>query len=653
MSSPRQASFLVPIRSKSKLLATVILEYLTLLPQEVSNADLTGTRRVQILQECKDAIPLVLSTLATLLHQSQSTEIALKCFASWIQYGIDIEQAYPLLEQTMKLLVSNDDVLEVAAEALIEGMQQSTWSNYQNFRNGLLVSFTSDAIMLKCKTSLEEEDEILGRALAKLLTTFAETYVDDIAGQLALPEIRNLMTMILQLTGFPGFYPVDQAVSEIPLNFWFMLQETLFDQGLIPVRHAAAIPDGDDDISLTQPTDNEQLAWNRQCGETALALYRDLLGIIEQKSVFPGSSVWQSWTKAVVVTWTNHIFAYMQQGATLPLEASLFCLRMVSEEIPASENDHISKLFASTFLSQLASDPNIRLRNTCLGLLGSLADWLNEHPQYLVSAMNFIVPCMGEPRLSMQAANSFANICNTCRASLIDNLDSLMAVYGSTSASTMEPLAMHKVVESVAAVIQVLPIERSLRPLMTLTASIFQAIEYGFQQDQEMARTTMLSQLKNLTACCKGIQSPDDDYASLSERNRQFDAFASGQLSAMCTQVEGFQETTASLQHVIQQCMLHWSKDEDIARILTQFLEAGIRSMSPLLTLTFSDLTHLIDSGYKAGRFAYWLETTSLVITVYGGHPPHLPVLCSLFDSLTTCTFQGITSTAGKNKSME
>ncbi|KAI8065190.1 armadillo-type protein [Gongronella butleri] len=660
-----------------------ILEFLTLVPQEVDNAELLGGQKMQMMQQCKSETPMVLSLLSTYIQQPPCYERSLKCLASWIQYGIEIEPAFPLLEKTMQLLVTDDDLLELAADVLIEGLQQSSWNRYQSFRDVLLECLTNDNIINKCKVAcIEEEDESAARVLAKLLTAYAETYADDIALQLANPKIGSLMHMILQLTGFPGYYPVDQTVSEIPLNFWYVLQETLFDHGLIPVRDAAtasstAIPDGDDDIalgdaSLAAPHAQDAL-WKQRCGETATGLYRQLVLIIEQKSVYPEDSVWLTWTRDCKDRFRNcrrdmgdtminayyvlggdmlsmvidHVFLHLQQGPHASMEAALFCIKMVSEELRADEDVHIKRLFDSNLLTELAQNPSLRLRNTALSLLGSLSDWFKKHPQFLVPVMNFIVPCLGEPTLSMTAATSFSTICDACRSSLIENLGSLMHVYGTTTASTIEPAAMQKVVESVAAVIQVLPMDRALGPLMTLADSILQALHSGAQaaeQDVDAQRAVVQVQLGNLTACCKGIQSPDDDYQSIGERNQLFDRFASGELTTLYRLVPGVQETTHALLQAIQHIMATWSRDEDVMRQLTRFLEAAIRSTSPVLALSFTDLVHLIDSGYQIGGFACWLHTTAHVITVYGGYPPHLADLSQLVQSLSARTFQMIAS---------
>ena len=111
--------------------------------------------------------------------------------------------------------------------------------------------------------------------------------------------------MIMQLTDFPGNFPADQEVSEIPLNFWYMLQETLFDDGIVPIRHeqqVAIVTDVDDDVAVVDrsETNPQQIAWIRQCGETALAVYRELVNVIKRKAAFPEDSIWRSWPKGKI-----------------------------------------------------------------------------------------------------------------------------------------------------------------------------------------------------------------------------------------------------------------------------------------------------------------------------------------------------------------
>ncbi|GAA5806530.1 hypothetical protein HPULCUR_012066 [Helicostylum pulchrum] len=635
-----------------------ILEFFTLVPEEVANANIMGGKKLQLIGELKESIPLVLSKLSEFLFSNTDVFIqkkAMRCLQSWIQYGFDLEAAYPLLQKVMSLL--GDEVLfEPAVEVLLESMQQTSWTRYQTYRNDLLACFTSDDMKLKFTVSITEEDEETGKLLAKLFTGFGETYTDYIATQLAEPKLNDLMSMIIQLTGYQGYFPIDQEVSEIPLNFWYVLQETLFDESILPVK--------------------ETDTWRMECGQTAMGMYRELVKILIKNARYPEEDVWNTWDKDVkdkFKIWRrdlgdtminpyyilreemlsillDHSLYIITQWSSLPfpsqdLEATLFCLKSISEEISPTEDQHIAKFFAQNVLGGIRENSSVRLKNTVLLLIGSLSEWLKVHPQFLGSVMNYIAPCLSDLQLAPAASSAFADICDACREYLVDELDSLMHVYAAMANSNIKSNIMQKVVESVAGVIQVLPPDRAMSPLMTLTGDILQGISKAMESDRSHARDAVLVQLHYLAACCRGIQSPNDDYQSLTERNSVYDSYASGRMAQLYSTVEGFNEITFAIRESSIQIASAWGTDEEIAKALSHFLELGMKSTSPLLSLNFGDLASLLESSYGLAPFACWLDTASFMMTVYGGQTTHFERLRDLLFKLTTKTLEFIQDT--------
>lgn len=479
--------------------------------------------------------------------------------------------------------------------------------------------------------------------------------------QLADPKMNDLMSMIIQFTGYQGYFPADQEVSEIPLNFWYVLQETLFDENVLPV-----INSGTNKFKI-------------ECGQTAIAMYRELVKILIKNARYPEEEVWNTWNKetkdkfkiwrrdlgdtminpyyvlreemlSILLDHSVYIISQWNSvpGATQELEATFFCLKSISEEISPNEDQHIARFFGHLVLGGLQQEnSSVRLKNTVLLLMGSLAEWLKAHPEFLGSVMNYIAPCLSDSQLAPAASSAFADICDTCRESLVDELDSLMHVYVAMANSHIKANSMQKVVESVADVIQVLPPDRAMGPLMTLTGSILQGISKAMEGDREHARDAVLVQLQYLSACCRGIQSPNDDYQSLSERNSVYDAYASGQLAAMYANVEGFNEITFAIRESSIQIASVWGTDEEVAKALSHFLDLGMRSTSPLLSLNFVDLTGLIESSYRLAPFSCWLNTASFMMTVYGGQTKYFERLRDLLGVLTTKTLEFINGTEG------
>ncbi|ORE02231.1 hypothetical protein BCV72DRAFT_252588 [Rhizopus microsporus var. microsporus] len=585
-----------------------ILEFCTLVPEEVSNAHLLGGRKLQLIGELKESVPLVLAQLSNLIFSENETvrSKVLRCLQSWVQYGINLEDTYPLLQRTMAML-GDEQVFEQAVDVLLESMQQNAWSKYHTLRNDLLLCFTSHEMKAKFSLSISDDDEETARLLAKLFSTYGETYTDYIAKELVDPNIQSLMSMIMRLTGFEGYFPADQEVSEIPLNFWYILQETLHDESVLP-----------------PPKDNPKL-WN--CAQSAIAMYRELVVILIKNARYPDDDTWNSWNK-------EYASSILDQWAFLPtasqeLEAALFSLKSISEEVSHDENEHVPRFF--DVLARLPNECHIRLKNTVLLLLGSLSEWLKLHPVFLGSVMNYIVPCLSDTRLAQSASTSFADICDTCRESLVAELSDLM-----------QPPILQKVVESVADVIQVLPPERAIAPLMSLTGDILQGIAVALNStdNQEIIRERLLEQLQYLSACCRGIQSPNDDYQSLNERMSVYDAFASGQLASMYASIEGFNEMIYAIRESSMRIAQTWANDEKIAKGLSHFLDMGMKSTSPLMSLRFEDLAALVESAYQTAPYSCWLDTASLIMNVYGGQDYHR--LRDLLGTLTNKTFEFI-----------
>lgn len=127
-----------------------------------------------------------------------------------------------------------------------------------------------------------------------------------------------------------------------------------------------------------------------------------------------------------------------------------------------------------------------------------------------------------------------------------------------------------------------------------------------------------------------------------------YDAYASGQLTLIYSPVEGFNEITYAIRELSIQIAQVWGHDEQVAKALSHFLELGMRSTSPLLSLNFSDLVSLLESSYNVAPFSCWLDTASFMMTVFGGQTMHYERLRDFLGVLTSKTLEFINGTEGK-----
>lgn len=126
-----------------------------------------------------------------------------------------------------------------------------------------------------------------------------------------------------------------------------------------------------------------------------------------------------------------------------------------------------------------------------------------------------------------------------------------------------------------------------------------------------------------------------------------YDAFASGQLAAAYTKIGGFNEMMYAIHASSTEIARVWCVDEEISKALSHFLDLGMKSTSPLLSLKFEDLALLVESAYNTSPFSCWLDTASLMMNVYGGQSMHYERLRNLLAALTRKTFELIYGTEG------
>jgi len=80
----------------------------------------------------------------------------------------------------------------------------------------------------------------------------------------------------------------------MPLQFWFMLQESLYDPEVIPIISNAS--DNDTSVSDVE-TPNISSADVQQIRESSIVIFRRLLEVLRCKVQYPPDSEWTEWVK--------------------------------------------------------------------------------------------------------------------------------------------------------------------------------------------------------------------------------------------------------------------------------------------------------------------------------------------------------------------
>ncbi|KAF9430455.1 hypothetical protein BGZ94_006803 [Podila epigama] len=498
-----------------------LLEFLTIVPEELGRMEIEPVRKAKLSNEVTRGLPTIISFIQEILLRSSipSKPKALVCLRSWVQYGVTFDILQPILGLVLNALL-DDLTFDSAAEVWSEIMSSKAAARHQNtICEGLMPCFASEWAKAKHLESVQTESEDVGKNLCQLLSTFGDNFSDWIAARFLRPDITVYLEMMMGFAGFPGYYAEDETISDLTLNFWYMLQESLSE---LPSEDAGSGPDDDDDRGSQQVLSSISSASNtigldqqsiQTIKEASIHVYTRLIEVLRKKLEFPVQSEWHSWTKDIRQEFAGHrqevadtlINSYhvLHQGllsrlidtcalqlnqyhaalanpsdnhrlelVLVQLEATLYCIKALAEVVPHTENVQLPRFFSDQIFGRLPSTIVCRARETALTLVGSYADWFKIHPTYLLPALNFVIPALQIPQMAPYAARALKSICDTCRESLVDAIDAFMNVFANVEA-TIDASIKGSVVYSIATVIQTLPTERSIQPMAGLLGDIF------------------------------------------------------------------------------------------------------------------------------------------------------------------------------------
>ncbi|CAG8649565.1 9078_t:CDS:10 [Dentiscutata erythropus] len=652
-----------------------LLEFLTVVPEEVLRADLIGERKAKVYQELTNSIPRVFSTLRSLLseycgnpeHDLILKQKCLRCLQSWILYGVPFDSLFLLIDNVINLF-SHESTNDSVTDVLVEFISQPRITSYQNtVCEKMLCCMTSDWAKAQM---VNDADESLAKNLCRLMTTFGENFYNYIAIHFLRQDVIVYMEMML---------------IEMPLQFWYLLQESLSDPDIIPVNNIDNdAVNGEDTVTSTSHITPDE---SQKIREMSLVVFRKLVEILRSKIQYPPDIEWAEWTKGIYMinylfvslfapiliiltnstdvkeqfkiyrrnvgdTVMNSYFVLRDQMLAFfvdlaitqlnspgrnpsqwqDLESTLFCIKSIAEAVDHNENVYLPRLFGAEVYGMLPLQGHVRLRNTALSLIGSYADWFKSHPQYILSALNYLIPALSDAELALSAATSFKEVCDACRDSLVGDIDNLVNMY-MVVGPHIQPKEKQKVIESIADVIQALSPDKMLQPLLVVTNDIIQTMR---EANPPQYRDVIITQLEYLTCCCRGIQPPDDKVIILDDnehelRNEEnfFDPSSAVGLANTLLEI------TSNIAEI-------WYHDSEVIEYLCKFLSIGIHTNSSILSIPFEMIAPLIQISFQRDHHSYWLDTAAKVVTIYGSNNRYGTALRDMLAALTSTTIQHV-----------
>ncbi|KAL7747197.1 hypothetical protein RI367_007408 [Sorochytrium milnesiophthora] len=636
-----------------------LMEILTVCPEEFQAHNMAGTQRTRLTQEVLDAIPTVLSFLQQQLAAREPVagyrEKCLRCLLSWLHFGIPIATLIPLLNQVIELL-PQESTFEAAVQVLCELVSHPSnarfeeticqgmlplmvggWihDSFQRCFQGASGSLTiiDTNLPTACQWKPEEDEETL-QCIAKLMSAMAETFPTYMVKHMATPLVQQFLDMMVQIILFPGYFGADQEISDIPLQAFYLIQETLADPPAAGTELATQSTNSSTDslIDLTNDDDDvpaPTITLPPELEAATSRLFSNVLAALCSKVRWPSAKQWKSWPKDKQEKWGHFrrdaadtmlvcyyvlrknalsiVLGLLQSAASSQagsedrwqaFEAVMFALKSMSEAIPADESEFVPHIINQATFSQMPLE-SIRLRQTTLRLLGCFAEWIKRHPETLTLAIELLANALYDASSASSAVRGLKDICDLCRDQLSSGFPYLLSVY--------------------------------------------QKVKDQLSRD-EQGRDQVVAQLKMLAACCRGIQKPETDNEPHSPTRLQASDPTSRQLEAVLE--SGTAPNAALLQTlytVLEETVALLGTDQVVMDALCSFIDTTMQSSLHLFHLGLRRIAQFVVSTFTQpsaqGFHACILDTASCAVCVYGERvrgAEHVAELRGMFVAVST-----------------
>lgn len=404
-----------PLNSTQR--CNVLLEIFTVLPEEFYSMNLTNSRRAVLRYELTQNMTKILALLTNLMSPNSPSDVyehALKCFASWVDFGIPMNEAEQIIIQVFQSL-NSPHLFDSAVDTLVKVFSHADSHRFPYTIQKLLPLVLQLQGMLN--SAINDHDMDTCQGITQIVVSLAENHTKLIIDSACSEDenkksdIQKLISLVLNCSSIPGHYPVHENCSSMTFTFWYILQDNL--QNLEAEQYQLLLP-------MFQPV---------------------YLGLIENlliKVQFPPDEVYDTWSaeekeqfrcyrqdigdtmmyaysilrEPLLGYLCNALASLVKTDKELSvrwelMEAIFFLFMSVAESVDLEES-----IYLPSVLELLPKLPltNVKFISTALQMLGSYGEWMNYHPQSLSCAIPLLLQGLGNPEVAMAATMALKDI---------------------------------------------------------------------------------------------------------------------------------------------------------------------------------------------------------------------------------------------------
>ncbi|KAK2503544.1 hypothetical protein MC885_020976 [Smutsia gigantea] len=617
-----------PVDGQGRCLA--LLELLTVLPEEFQTSRLPqyrkGLVRASLAVECGAVFPLLEQLLQQPSSPSCVRQKVLKCFSSWVQLEVPLQDCEALIQAAFTAL-QDSELFDSSVEAIVNAISQPDAQRYVNTLLKLipLVLGLQDQL----RQAVQNGDMETSHGICRIAVALGENHSRALLDQVEhWQSFLALVNMIMFCTGIPGHYPVNETTSSLTLTFWYTLQDDIlsfeaekqavYQQVYRPVYfqlvdvllHKAQFP-SDEEYGFWSSDEKEQFRIYRvDISDTLMYVY-EMLGAELLSNLYD--------KLGRLLTSSEEPYSWQHT------EALLYGFQSIAETIDVNYSDVVPGLIG---LIPRISISNVQLADTVMFTIGALSEWLADHPVMINSVLPLVLHALGNPELSVSSVSTLKKICRECKYDLPPYAANIVAVSQDVLMKQIHKTSQCMwLMQALGFLLSALQVEEILKNLHSLISPYIQQLEKLAEEivselpnpSNKLAIVHILGLLSNLFTTLD-VSHHEDDHEGPELRKLPVPQGPNpvGDVVVVVLQ-QVFQ--------LIQKVLSKWLND-------AQVVETLLDDFAPMVP----QLCEMLGRMYSTIPQASALDLTRQLVHIFAHEPAHFPPIEALFLLVTSVT---------------
>ncbi|KAJ0041674.1 hypothetical protein NL108_008589 [Boleophthalmus pectinirostris] len=611
-----------------------LLEIFTVLPEEFQSSRLTQARRAQLrdalIGEWSGVCPMLRQLLQSQDSSTQVKEKVLRCLSSWVGLDVPLGESYELVQDCFGAL-SNPEIFDTAVETIVTAISQPDCQRYTDALLKLLPLVLG--LYEQLKKAAQDRDMETSHGICRIAVAMGETHSSVLLNQVDhWQEYLSLVNMILFCTGMPGHYPVSETTSSLTLTFWYTLQDDIlsFDEGKQTVY-----------LQVYRP------------------IYFQLVDVLLHKSHYPPQEEYDSWASddkeqfriyRVDISDTL-MYVYEMLGAELlsnlydrlgrqlvdpqqstewqETEALLFGFQSIAETIDVNYSDVIPGLIG---LIPRINISNVMLADTVMYTIGSLAEWLADHPVMLSGVLPMVLQGLVKPELSVSSVSTLKRICRECRQDLSPYARDILTVSQDVLMKNIHKSSQCMwLMQALGFLLSGLPVDEILGHLSSLITPHVQQLGTLAQQEPN-------TKIKEPIIHILGMLANLFTTLDVNQQHEALEGFASVEISPLQTTQHPVVVVLQQVFELIQTILSKWLDDSDIVEAVCGVFDKTVRTLLHDFGPMVAQLSEMLGQIYSAYPQPSALDLARQMVHIFAGEENHISNIKYLVQVLSSAT---------------